>query len=87
MSQINHLAVLLKILPYGTAAPNPTKILAGAGFGRISKKESVTMPDLPEPKTGTSVVTMNTNNTEWRQIVDKQLVCDKTLCQNTASKV
>jgi len=33
--------------------PNPVKILAGAGFGRISKKG----PDLPEPepKSGTSL--------------------------------
>ena len=36
--------------------PNPVKILAGAGFGRISKKSR--MPDLPEPepKSGTSLV-------------------------------
>jgi len=43
MSQMNHLAVLLKILPYHTEQlqkfrKNPVKILAGGGFCRISKK-------------------------------------------------
>jgi len=44
---------LLKILPYGTTAPNAVKILGGAGFGLICKKGQ--MPDLPEPKSGTSL--------------------------------
>jgi len=45
------LAVVKKILPYGTTAPNLVKILAGAGFPKKGQ-----MPDLPEPKSGTSLV-------------------------------